>query len=162
MQQNTSFLMPRSLPWLILAAIATAFGVALLAQYGFGFAPCELCHWQRYAYGLAALIALGGGFVHRSRMLRFSLSLLSLALLSVALIAFFHVGVEYHWWQGTSACGASSTGSSIADITQAIEDAPLTRCDEASFTFLGFSMAFYNMIYAFSLSALSAWGAAKA
>ena len=162
MKRREPLFSDHSIPWLVLGGIIAAFGLALLAQYGFGLAPCELCYWQRYAYGLAALIALLAILFMRKTNKIFWLSLLSLSLLAVAGIAFFHVGVEHKWWEGTSACGAASLeGASLADIEAAIEAAPLTRCDEATIIFLGQSMAFYNILYALLLSALSLYGALR-
>lgn len=157
---NSSLIPPRAVSWLILAASVVALCMAWLAQYGFGFLPCELCLWQRYGYGLAIVLALGTSLSNPS-FRPLGLGLLALSLAGVAAIAFFHVGVEHSWWEGTSSCGTRTVGNSVEEITQAIENAPLARCDQASFLLFGFSMAFYNMLYALGLALFALWGALK-
>ncbi|HEX2580598.1 MAG TPA: disulfide bond formation protein B [Dongiaceae bacterium] len=159
-----AFLPVRAVPALIGGAIAAALCIAWLAQYGFGLKPCELCLWQRYVYGVALFVSLAAVFGGRTaRGRRLWLLLLAGCLLSEAAVALFHVGVEYRWWEGTSACvGAVPAGPNVADTLSAIETAPLVRCDQPAFQLFGLSMAFYNMVYAIGLAALVAWSARKA
>ena len=82
---------------------------------------------------------------------------IGVARIGVVGIAIFHVGVEQGWWQGTAACtGASTAGMTTEELTQAIMNAPVTRCDEPAFVFLGISMAGYDAIYAALLLAAPA------
>ena len=154
---------PRDVPWIVTALAFAALCAAWLAQYGFGLAPCELCYWQRYGYW--AVIALGviaGFFSRRPKTRKFWLYLTGAALLGVAGIAVFHVGVEHGWWQGTAACvGASTAGMTTEELTKAIMEAPVTRCDQPAFEFLGISMAGYDAIYAALLAWFTFWGATR-
>ena len=43
---------------LALLVPAGAMATALVAQYGFGLAPCEMCWWQRYAHIAAIGLAV--------------------------------------------------------------------------------------------------------
>ena len=153
---------PRDVPWIVTALAFAALCVAWLAQYGGGLAPCELCYWQRYGYWATIVIGLIAVFFSRRKARRFWLNLTGLALLSVAGIAVFHVGVEQGWWQGSSACvGLSTAGMTPEQMTEAIMNAPVTRCDEAAFTFLGISMAGYDAIYAVLVAWFAFWGASR-
>src|SRR5512134_4014449 len=152
-----------SVPWLATGAALAALCIAWLAQYGFGLAPCELCYWQRYGYWAA--IALGvvailqpAGTPRR----RVALWLLTLAFLATAAIALFHVGVEYKWWQGFTSCtGGITSGMTPEELQQAIENAPIVRCDEPAWTMFGISMAGYNLAYALLLTIFTLGGAMR-
>lgn len=146
-----------------LASIAVL-GTALASQYIGGLRPCELCYWQRYPYwATIALGALGVAAARRSAKLAAALAALAgLVFLAGAGIAFFHVGVEQHWWAGTSACGA--TGGpilSLEDLRRQLEAAPIVRCDEPAWTMLGISMAGYNMLASLALAAIALTGARR-
>jgi disulfide bond formation protein DsbB len=149
--------------WLSTGLSFAALCVAWLAQYAGGLAPCELCYLQRYGYWAA--IALGIATITQNghpRRRGVMLAVTSLALLAVAGIALFHVGVEHKWWEGTSACvGVSTVGQTTEQMTEAILNAPLVRCDTPAFLLFGISMAGYNMIYAIALAALTFLGAKR-
>jgi disulfide bond formation protein DsbB len=77
-------------------------------------------------------------------------------------IAFFHVGVEHHWWQGTDSCGAfGAPATSLEDLRRQLEGQPIVRCDEPAWTMLGISMAGYNMLVSLALAALALVGARR-
>lgn len=157
---------------LIVLAVLSAgmLSAALVSQYAFGLAPCTLCHWQRWAHIAAIALALlgiaaaGGGAsaasVLRGRRMRgAALALVALALLAGAGIAGFHVGVELHWWEGTSTCGGSGTPDSIDALKAQLMAQPLVRCDEVAFSALGISMAGWNGLLSLALAAAAALAA---
>ena len=160
---SQSFIEPLAFAWLATGGSLAALCVAWLAQYAGGLAPCELCYLQRYGYWAA--IALGVVTISQNgkpRRRGYLLGLTGLALLVVAGIALFHVGVEHKWWEGTSACvGVSTAGQTTEQMTEAILNAPLVRCDTPAFTLFGISMAGYNMLYALALAALTFFGAKR-
>jgi len=141
---------PRLAPLLVILAAIASLAVALASQYWGGLQPCVLCIYQRYPYG--AIIALGvvGLLVARKpNGLRIVLVLAGLAFLLDAGIAFFHVGVEQKWWQGTAACGATfDPGLSAEELKELLLNQPMIRCDEIPWSLFGLSMAGYNFIYA--------------
>jgi len=152
-----------SVPWLATGVAVAALCIALIAQYGFGLAPCELCYWQRYGYwaaigiGVVAIFSPAG-----SALRRVLLWLLALAFLATAGIALFHVGVEQKWWQGLATCSGDLGGAvSTQDILSAIENAPIVRCDEPAFVLFGISMAGYNLILALALALFTLRGALR-
>ena len=158
-----SFIEPTAFAWLATGGALAALCVAWLAQYAGGLAPCELCYLQRYGYWAA--IALGiititqNGAPKRRGLF---LALTGLALLVVAGTAFFHVGVEHGWWEGSSACvGASTAGQTTEEMTATILNAPLVRCDTPAFVMFGISMAGYNLIASALLAAFGFAAAAR-
>lgn len=128
---------------LALAFPAGAMSLALIAQYGFGLAPCEMCWWQRYAHIAALILALAAWVVPAGRSRQ---ALVWLALTGIAasgLIGGFHAGVEYHWWQGFTSCATTRISGNPLD---AIMNTPVVRCDVPAWTLFGVSMAGYNFI----------------
>jgi disulfide bond formation protein DsbB len=157
-------LIPSSaVPWLATGGAIAALCIAWIAQYGFGLAPCELCYWQRYGYWAA--IALGiVAILQPARTARrnIALWLLALAFLATAGIALFHVGVEQKWWQGLATCtGQITAGMTPEELQQAIQNAPIVRCDEPAWTMFGISMAGYNLLYALALTIFTFSGALR-
>lgn len=142
-------------------AIAIAVPAALLAgAYGSeifgGLHPCEMCWWQRYAHfvGLTfALLSLAlRNFPDRGRSLVW---LAALAILTSGGIGAYHAGVEAGIFEGFTTCTSStSAGLSSDELLKAIMAAPIVRCDDVQFSFLGISMAGWNAILSV-LAALS-------
>lgn len=133
-------------------------GFALIAQFGFNLHPCVLCLWQRVPYTLIMLIALAAIVWMRDRKWApWILGLFAGIYVVEAGIAFFHVGVEYEWWQGTSGCGfQSNKGSDIAALYRQIASAPITSCKDVAWKLFGLSMAGWNVVVALGLAAFSA------
>lgn len=126
------------------AASAAMLAFAIAAQ-AVGYAPCDLCILQRWPHLAAAII---GGIVlfGHGRRIWAALGALSLALATA--FAVFHTGVEAGWWPGPSACSgmAGIAQLSTEELMAQIQTAPLVRCDEVSWSFLGLSMAAWNGI----------------
>ena len=122
---------------------AGAMATALIAQYRFALAPCEMCWWQRYAHIAALVAALAGWVVRDARAMRALVWLAVLGIAASGLIGGYHAGVEYHWWQGLTTC---STTRISGDPLEAIMNAPVVRCDVPAWTLFGISMAGYNCI----------------
>ncbi len=147
----------RLAPAVVLAASVAVLGGAFAFQYLGGLQPCVLCIYQRYPYGvtialslLALTLAMQGG---RPAMVRALTYMCGLAFLVGAGIAIFHVGVEQHWWQGTSECGATGGGKSLEELKQMLEHAPVVRCDAVAWSLFGISMAGYNALLSLLLAA---------
>jgi disulfide bond formation protein DsbB len=133
---------------------AGAMAAALIAQYGFALAPCEMCWWQRYAHIGALVVAILALVVPcaRAQSALFWLAVLAIAL--SGLIGGYHAGVEYHWWQGVTTC--SSTRLAGGNALDAILSAPVIRCDVPAWTLFGISMAGYNFFGSLGAAAVIA------
>lgn len=149
---------------LIFAASLGSLIFAFIMQYGFNVQPCVLCLWQRVPFGLAAVLALmaiiwrpyGG---HTRALLGVGAALF----LANAGLAFFHTGVEQHWWLGTSGCAITPLhGDSIATMREKLLTMAAARCDEISWTFLGLSMANWNLPFSLALAIFSFLAARRA
>ena len=131
------------------ALLAGAFG----SEYLGGLNPCEMCWWQRYAH-LAALVPAALAFTapagsQRSRLL---VLLAALAIAVSGAIGVYHAGVELKIFEGFTTC--TSTG---AATLQDIINAPLVRCDQVQWSFLGISMAGWNAILSLGGAAVIAF-----
>jgi disulfide bond formation protein DsbB len=130
-------------------------GGALGSQYVGGLHPCEMCYWQRWPHGAAILLALIAFTAPAGS--RISRSLVLLAALAIAVsgaIGVYHAGVEAKIFEGITTCTANSRGLSTAELLKQITHAPLIRCDQVQFRFLGISMAGWNAILSLGGAAL--------
>ncbi|NML93023.1 disulfide bond formation protein B [Novosphingobium olei] len=129
---------------LALLVPAALMGGALVSQYVFGLYPCEMCWWQRYPH-IAAIVLAGLALALRKSPLGdVFVRLAAIAIGISGLIGAFHAGVEYHWWEGLTAC--TRTASAGGDPLAAIMDAPVIRCDVAQWTLFGVSLAGFNFL----------------
>ena len=65
-------------------------------------------------------------------------------------IGVYHAGVEAGIFQGFTQCTALAGGGDTAALLKQITHAPLIRCDQVQFRFLGISMAGWNAILSLS------------
>ncbi len=129
---------------LALAVPAALLGGALFFQFVIGLVPCEMCWWQRYPHIAALALALLGWMARKGRGGDLFIALAAVSLAISGLIGAYHAGIEYHWWQGITAC--TQTARFGDDPLAAISAAPLVRCDVAPWSLFGISMAGYNFL----------------
>ncbi|MDE2562906.1 MAG: disulfide bond formation protein B [Sphingomonadales bacterium] len=131
---------------------AALLGGAVFSQFAFGLVPCEMCWWQRYPHMAALVLAALGWMARKGRGGDAFIALAAISLGISGLIGAFHAGVEYHWWQGITAC--TQTTKLGNDPLAAISAAPLVRCDVAPWSLFGISLAGYNFLISTSCAAL--------
>jgi disulfide bond formation protein DsbB len=125
------------------ALLAGAYG----SQHLGGLAPCEMCYWQRYAHWAGFALAIGALLLARLPDRGRSLVwLAALASLVSGGIGFYHAGVEAGFFPGATQCTTMASGGSAEDLLKSVMSAPMIRCDEIQFSFLGISMAGWNAI----------------
>ncbi len=153
---------PRAAPALLAHGSAALLLGALAFQHWGGLAPCVLCLWQRWPHVVAIAAALVGLFLIRQGRMDASGSATLIAAAALAVtagIGAYHAGVELHWWEGTAACGstgpAATTASALRDRLLA---APVVRCDEVAWSFLGISMAGWNFLLSGALALIGLRG----
>lgn len=125
---------------------------ALIAQYGFNLQPCELCIMQRIPFAIIIGLSLLGIMLPASA--RIIIAANGLAFLTNAAIATFHSGVERKWWKGLEGCSAPDMTGSIQDLIQRIQNTSVARCDEIPWSFMGLSMANYNIVLCLGLATI--------
>ena len=130
-------------------------GGALGSQYLGGLHPCEMCYWQRWPHAAAILLAALAFTAPASSSRARTLTLMAaLAIAISGAIGVYHAGVEARIFEGFTTCTAMGKGLSTADLLKQISRAPLIRCDEVQFRFLGISMAGWNAILSLGGAAL--------
>lgn len=126
-----------------LALLAGAFG----SQYLGGLVPCEMCWWQRYAH-FAALpfAALALTAPAKSDRARWLTATAAVAIALSGAIGVYHAGVEQHIFPGLTTCTSHASGATTEELLKSIMNAPLVRCDQIQWSFLGISMAGWNAV----------------
>jgi disulfide bond formation protein DsbB len=131
----------------ILAAVLATLAAVWVFQW-FGYQPCELCLTERIAFYVAApLAALTALLARRSAhgLARTGFILLALAFLANAVLATYHVGVEYYWWPGPSACTGGLSGPvDVNDLMKELNSIKIVRCDEVQLRIAGLSLAAWD------------------
>lgn len=152
--------MARALACVALLGPAAVLAAALLSQFVGGLAPCPLCLWQRWPHAVAIALAALALAVGPGRAAAAALALGALALLVGAGLGVFHAGVELRYWDGPSTCvGGGVAGLSTEALVDRIMSAPLVRCDEVAWSFLGLSMAGWNALLSLALAGVTAQAA---
>lgn len=132
---------------------ALALTMALISQYVFGLQPCVLCIYQRWPYGIAILLGL---IILAARKTNYTAPLVALSGLTFLInsgIAFFHSGVERHWWEGLKGCGTPDMSGTAAELIERIKNMPQAKCSEIPWAdpIIAGSMANYNVLLCLGL-----------
>jgi disulfide bond formation protein DsbB len=143
--------------WIAAASIAILAAVWIFQA--FGYAPCELCLTQRYAFYAAAPLALltallAGRSAHG--LARVGFALLALLFVASAAFAAYHVGVENHWWAGPIACTGGPGSLDVNDLVNTLNSVKVVRCDEVQLRIAGLSLAGWNVLASAVLAAYAA------
>ncbi len=166
MNQNThrfdlAFLAPFGIIAVSVAALANAY----TAEYVFGLEPCILCLYQRVPYAVAGVLGVAALMIPRVRTGAVAAS--GGVFLVGSAIAFYHVGVEQHWWVSAASCagGGGAPGdiggpATVDELRQMLMRAePVKACDVVDWTLFGLSMATYNVGLSLALGTASLWAA---
>jgi disulfide bond formation protein DsbB len=145
--------------WLALLVPAALLAGAYGSQYWGGLIPCDMCWWQRYAHFAALLLAVLAIAAARLGPVRGRV-LVWLAVLAIAVsgaIGFYQAGVEAGLLEGLTQCTAASSGLSADALLKQIMDAPMVRCDQVQWSWLGISMAGWNGIVSIGAALVITW-----
>jgi disulfide bond formation protein DsbB len=137
----------RRFPVFVLVASAAALVGAFLSQYWGGLAPCELCLLQRWPWAAAIAISLIAIVTGRRAALPWVALLLAAVFAIGSALAFYHVGVEKHWFAGPTACtGAATAADTVEALKARILGQMPVRCDEPAWMLWGVSLAGWNLV----------------
>jgi disulfide bond formation protein DsbB len=153
----------RSFGGFVVLASGAVLGAALLSQFWGGLAPCELCLMERWPWDAALIIALAALVIGRPDRVRWVALGLAMVFAASAALAFYHVGVEQHWFAGPSACTASNTSAtSIAELRKQILGHQAVPCDQSQWSLFGVSLAGWNLVASLIMTALCLFAARQA
>jgi len=152
----------------VLAAAVAVLGAALLSQYWGGLTPCELCLLQRWPWAAAIVVAIVVLLVGDRAPLAWVAPVFGVVFAVSAAFAFYHVGVEQHWFAGPSVCTASGAGhaKTLEEMKRLILNSAPVQCDQVQWSLFDVSMAGWNLVaslamLACSIAALRQRGAAR-
>jgi disulfide bond formation protein DsbB len=135
--------------WLISGSLLAILIGAWIFEYA-GYAPCELCLMQRWAYYVGIPMAAFLGLAN-PRWITPGLIAVGLILTANAIFGVFHAGVEWKFWDGPSTC---SGGGALSDGLPNLMK-PGVMCNEAALRILGLSLAGWNAIICGTLAVLA-------
>jgi disulfide bond formation protein DsbB len=128
----------------IFAITLTVIIGAFVFEY-LGYAPCELCLMQRYAYyaviPLSLLLSLANPNFQRR-----GLYLIGAIMLGSMAFGIFHAGVEWKFWEGPTTC-TGKFGGGLPDLTK-----KAVMCDQPAIRIIGLSLAGWNAIISAAVS----------
>jgi disulfide bond formation protein DsbB len=151
---------------LLLLAVALVILTALGFEYIGGYAPCQLCLEQRYAYYLALpLLALAIALISvgRNGIAALLFAVVALAFLANAGLGVYHAGVEWKLWRGPESCtGGGPLSTNAGNLLSDLAATRVVPCEEAALHILGLSLAAWNALASIALAAGLAWTARSA
>jgi disulfide bond formation protein DsbB len=102
---------------------------------------------QRWPWGAAIVISFIAMMVGSRPALPWVALLLAAVFLIGSALAFYHVGVEQHWFAGPTACTTPATAAATVEQLKAqlLHQQPV-RCDEPAWTLWGVSLASWNLL----------------
>jgi disulfide bond formation protein DsbB len=155
----------RAAALILLISAATIAGAWIFQA--FGVTPCELCLAERIPYYVGVPVAAATLIFALRKARVFMLAGFVLLFLIFAFSAGFgvyHAGVEWHFWQGPTACtgGTMTKASSMQDFLHQLQTQKVVRCDAVAIRILGLSLAGWNALISAALVVLAAWGLRKA
>jgi disulfide bond formation protein DsbB len=145
----------RAFAGFVLLASAIVLGAALASQYVGGLAPCELCLLQRWPWSVAIVITIVVVFSGDRAALPWVALLLAVVFAIGSGLAFYHVGVEQHWYPGPTACTASGNrAATVEELRQQLLNQQPVQCDQPAFSLFGVSMAGWNLLASLVMTGL--------
>ena len=140
------------------AAFLTIAGAWIFEYYG--YAPCELCLKQRWAYYAGVPLALIVALIapRNPGLAKAGLELLTVLWLASMVFGIYHSGVEWKWWPGPATCTAqaSFTGG-LPDLSK-----PAVLCDTPAIRIFGLSLAGWNAVISLGLALVAFAGLRRA
>lgn len=147
-------------PTLVFALITivsfSALSAAFIAEGLLGLEPCRLCIIQRYPFALGLMIGLIGLALRNNTKAVITLLIITaISFLANSGIAFYHTGVEQHWWiSAVEGCSVVFEDSNdTKSILENIMSAPMGDCSKIPWQdpIFGLSMANWNIPFCFGL-----------
>lgn len=141
----------------IIAISVFSLAAALTAQFVFDLQPCDLCLLQRIPFVITIILGLAGLFftikMKKPKTAALAVFLSALVFLAGAITAFYHSGVEQHWW--VSFLEGCKVNFNPDNILAQIQAATAVRCDVIPWADPVFhlSMASWNAIMSTGLAA---------
>jgi disulfide bond formation protein DsbB len=162
----TSLATPYAVALALFAAALATILAALAYEHIGGYQPCPLCLMQRdpYYFGIPiALVAAAAARIGAPRWFTATAFAAFAGLMGYGtVLAAYHSGVEWGWWEGPSLCAAAGSPGDAAAMLGALRGgAVMPSCTDAVWRFLGLSFAGWNVPISLALTAGGLYGLAR-
>ena len=137
---------------LLFIACAAVLGAVWASQLWGHLVPCELCLYERWPYYAVLVLSAAALIAGRSGVAKAALALAALIFLAGAALAFYHVGVERHWFPGPSACTGSGPADSLEEFRRRLLAQQPVACDQAQWSLFGVTLAGWNLLASLALA----------
>ncbi|HEX2256277.1 MAG TPA: disulfide bond formation protein B [Afifellaceae bacterium] len=146
-------------------ALATILAALAFEHVG-GYQPCPLCLMQRDPYYFGVPIALGAAAAAYFGAPRWLVAVAFAAFAGLmgygTVLAAYHSGVEWGWWEGPSLCAAATAPGDAASMLGSLRGGDvMPSCTKAVWRFLGLSFAGWNALISTALTAGALYGLAR-
>ncbi len=145
----------KALAIILLVICLGVYGTGYVMENYFDVQACALCHLERNVFLGAAAVAFIA--ILTPRHSRYWLIVfLGLIFLGGFGLALYHVGIQEHLISLPSYCSVNdlSAFDTIESLKEQLLQTPFVRCDQVTWSLFGLSLAVYNAIISFVLSAL--------
>ena len=164
-RSGTGSMTPLGAAVVVLCIAAATIGGAWAFQAA-GYAPCELCLEERFAYyagiPLAALVALAAARGAPRLLVAAGLVLIALIFAANAVLGAYHAGIEWGFWPGPAECtGSTKPATSFEEFQRQLKGLTVVRCDAAAIRIAGLSLAGWNALVSLGLAIVAAVGVAR-
>jgi disulfide bond formation protein DsbB len=146
---------------LAIGAVGLATLVGAWIIQGLGYAACDLCYEERYAYyagiplaAIAFALAASGSSHALKRAIFW---LVALIFAANVVLASYHSGVEAHIWRGPTACTGSIAGAASGQsLLDQLATVKVVDCDVVQLRIFGLSLANWNVLVSGAVSLFAA------
>ena len=131
--------------WALLISL-NALIIALFLEYIINLYPCHLCMLQRYTYCITLILSLLA-FIYKYK--KIISTIICFSMIGTVGIAFWHVGIELHWWLPSLSCSGieKDIGSFTEELKNNLLETSSVGCDIKSPKFIGITLVQWSFIY---------------
>ena len=120
--------------------------IVLIMEYGFNILPCKICSYQRISYYIIIILALSNITIKRQSYAKKLIYIYILLLALNAILAFYHAGIEYGYFDNVFNCTAvDGNYESVLQLKNLLTDKISVPCHKIAFKFI-LSLSGWNMV----------------
>ena len=139
-------------PSLVIFFVSTSVIIFVHYLEYIGLKPCQLCIYQRWPWYLIILLSFISIF-YNNKFYPFNKLVIFLLFVGNSIFAGWHAGIEWAFWEGPSACSASTGKIEKETLLENIQNIKVfVACNQASYRYFGLSLAGYNFISSIIMS----------
>ena len=127
--------------------------IAYFIQYVLGHKPCNLCLIERIPY-IASVILISLIFII-NKFEKMIFIIVLLFFIFGAVVSFYHFGIEQGFFSESLVCDLENNiNLSKEQLLKELESSSIVSCKNVTFRVFGFSLATFNTVISFVISAI--------